>query len=192
MAKRRATSSSAGGPPVEAPTSTIPSPDARTDAASLRPPAGRRTEAPSADAMLNALAQPKARLKLGARGRAHLGDEQRPEHLHMQRNRAFGLGHEIHRAQTQRLQRRVRALARQRRHHHDGAGALDHDAVEAGQAIHIRHMDIERDDIGLDGGELLQTFQAVAREIDLEVGCVGEDAAQIACARAPSRRSQGP
>ena len=54
---------------------------------------------------------------------------------------------------------------------------LDHDPVEAGQAIHARHMNVERDNIGIDGGELLQTLDAVAREMDLELGDVGEHAA---------------
>ena len=59
---------------------------------------------------------------------------------------------------------------------------LDHDPVEAGEAVHARHMNVERDDIGIDGGELLQTLHAVAREIDLELGDVGEDARPTACA----------
>ena len=128
--------------------------------------------------MLNAFAQAKACLELGARDRPHLGDEQRSEHLHVQGKRAFGLRNEIHRAQTQRLERHVRAVARQRRHHQHRPRVLDHDPVEAGEAVHARHMNVERDDVGIDGGELLQTLYAVAREMDLELGDVGEHAAQ--------------
>ena len=41
--------------------------------------------------MLNAFAQAKACLESSPRDRAHLGDEHRPEYLHVQGKRAFGL-----------------------------------------------------------------------------------------------------
>ena len=39
-------------------------------------------------------------------------------------------------------------------------------------------MNVKRDDVGIHRGELLQTLHAVAREIDLELGDVGQHAAQ--------------
>ena len=81
-----------------------------------------------------------------------------------------GFGDEIDRAQAQRLQRRSRAVRGQRRDHHHRAGPLDHDAVEAGQAVHLRHVDVERDDVGREARQLVQRLQPVAGEPHLEIG----------------------
>ena len=55
---------------------------------------------------------------------------------------------------------------------------LDHDPVEAGKAIHVRHLDVERDDVGFEIDDLFECFDAVARGGDLEVGFGLEDPAE--------------
>src|SRR3569833_1102388 len=46
---------------------------------------------------------------------------------------------------------------------------LDHDPVEAGKSIHLRHVDIERDDIGPRKSDSLERLVAVSGEANLEV-----------------------
>lgn len=48
----------------------------------------------------------------------------------------------------QRLDQRFRTRFRQRRTHHDRDRPLRHQLAEEGNAIHARHLHIERDDIG--------------------------------------------
>ena len=55
---------------------------------------------------------------------------------------------------------------------------LDHDPVETVKAIHLRHVHVERDDVGLEGDELVECLDAVSRRGDLEVGFGLEDPAE--------------
>ena len=66
--------------------------------------------------------------------------------INAQRNRAFGLQHEVDGAETQGFERRLGPFRRQRRHHDHGARPLDHDAIETFEAAHLRHVNVERDD----------------------------------------------
>jgi hypothetical protein len=52
---------------------------------------------------------------------------------------------------------------------------LDHDAVEAGQPVHLRHVDVEGDDVGREGINKVERFQPVACELNLEAGLARED-----------------
>ncbi|PAV70594.1 hypothetical protein WR25_01976 [Diploscapter pachys] len=64
--------------------------------------------------------------------------------------RLLGLFVAIERPQFERADRRFRALAGQRRQHDDGHGAQAHDLFEEVEAVHPRHLDIERDDVGVE------------------------------------------
>ena len=172
--------SSAGGPPVEVPTSTSPSPAARAGALLHGPRAAGSPDCRGvgADPVADALLQPGARLDPGAGRGAHLGDQLGPQLVDVQRDGALGLGDEVDRAQPQGLEGRVGAFRGERRHHDHRAGMLDHDAVEAGQPVHLRHVDVEGDDVGREGFERGRAPPAVARELDLEVGLGREDLPQ--------------
>ena len=144
--------SSAGGPPVEVPTSTRPSPDApgASRLAAARGAARRIAAASRADAMPHAFLQPRrSTLILARRRRAHLGDQLRRAARRCRSETApSGLATKSTAPSRSASKRRVRALRRERRHHDHRTGPFDHDAVEAGQAVHLRHVDVERDDVG--------------------------------------------
>jgi hypothetical protein len=55
---------------------------------------------------------------------------------------------------------------------------FQHDAIETGQAVHLRHVDIERDDMRLKSGKLLKCFHAIAGEGNLEISLRGKDIAE--------------
>ena len=172
--------SRAGGPPVEAPTSTRPSPLAAVDRRRRSSALGRRFGAGAPPPMRWRTRSFSRRLDLSlapaaARTLATSSGASRPCAAKPPRS---GFGDEVDRAQPQGLQRRLRAFRGQRRDHHHRAGPLDHDAVEAGQAVHLRHVDVEGDDVGLEAGELAQRLQPVARELHLEVGFAGEHLAE--------------
>ena len=166
--------SSAGGPPVEVPTSTSPSPTRACRPALPRAAAGGRLRVPRA--VPHALSSRALALILAAAAARIFCTNRRGKFVDAQRDRACGLRHEVDGAEPQRFQRRLGALRGQRGHHDDRARALDHDAVETVEAVHLRHVDVERDDVGLEGLQLLQRFQPVARELHLEVGFLAENA----------------
>ncbi len=100
------------------------------------------------------------------------------ELLGMQRNGAVGFGDEIDRTHLKCLEGLVGAVLGERRDHHHGAGMLQHDAVEAGKAIHLGHLDIERDDVGPERADHGQRLFAVASRGDLETAFGFEQAPQ--------------
>jgi hypothetical protein len=126
----------------------------------------------------HALAQSGTVLHLGGRRRPDLVDERGRELRDAQGYGSFRLGYEIDGAQPQRLERGVGAVRRQRRNHDDGGGPLHHDAVETFESAHLGHVDVERDDLRLEALEPLQRLDAVASELDLEVGLLLEHAAE--------------
>ena len=76
------------------------------------------------------------------------------------------LSHELHRAALERAQRHLVARARRRREHDDRARRLAHDALECAEAVELRHLDVERHDVGLERLHLQQRVDAVARGAD--------------------------
>ena len=50
--------------------------------------------------------------------------------------------------------------------HHDGARRLAHDVAERLQAVELRHVDVERDDVRIERVDLLERVVAVARRAD--------------------------
>ena len=77
-----------------------------------------------------------------------------------------------------------RAVVGERGHHDHRARRLDHDAVEAIEAVHLRHVDVERHDVGLERLGELERLLAVAGEADVEIAFGGEDFRREACASA--------
>ncbi len=73
----------------------------------------------------------------------------------------------------ERGERRLRAAMRHGGDHDDRHGAKPHDLLEKFQAVHIRHLDVERDDIGIELFDRLARFQRIARladDVDVRVG----------------------
>lgn len=71
------------------------------------------------------------------------------------RDRAIGLAHEIHRAQFERVQRHLGPALCERGDHHHRHGPQPHQIAQEGQPVHARHLDIEREHIGI---EFLDAF----------------------------------
>jgi cell division protease FtsH len=76
------------------------------------------------------------------------------------------LGHIIHRPELQRLQRFPGALLRERAHHQNRDRMQVHDPAERVQPVHARHLDIQRDHVRVQLGNLLDGLLAVARRGD--------------------------
>ena len=141
----------------------------------------------------HALPQPRAVLHLRGGRRADLFHQRRRKLVDAQRNRAFGLQHEIDGTETQGFERRLGAFRRQRRHHDHGARPLDHDAVEAFEAAHLRHVHVERDDGRAKLLELLQRLERrCARTRTSKSGSLAEHARRTACGPARSHRRREP
>src|SRR6185503_8883341 len=128
--------------------------------------------------MQHALSEPHARLELRSGCHADFLHQLGPKLVDAKRNGTRGFQHEIDGSETQRLQRHVRASRRPRRDHDDRAWVLDHDAIEAFETAHLRHLNVERDDGWPELLEPLQGFDPVARELDFEIGLFAEDAAK--------------
>ena len=72
-----------------------------------------------------------------------------------------GLGHVIERAAFQGVERDVRAQLGERTDHDDRQRAAAQDGVERVEAVHVRHLHVERDDVGIDLVEAFQRLPAV-------------------------------
>ena len=165
------TSRIASVPPVEAPMKMIFSVDrrpvCRPAAASPRGPAGpaacgcsRRPGAPTRD----------------------LGDDLLGIVADALRDAEPRLGDEVDRAQLQRAQRHFGAALGQRGDHHHRHRPQAHQPLEEVDAVHARHLDVERDHVGVGGTDHLARDQRVgrradARHVGLRVDDLGQQAA---------------
>jgi hypothetical protein len=105
---------------------------------------------------------------LGLGGGRHGLNQDRRQVIDGKGHRAVRLGHEVDRAQFEGRQRRLRPLAGQRRDHHHRTRPLNHDPVQALQAVHAGHLDIQRHDVWREGVHLGQALDAVAGDGHLE------------------------
>ena len=128
-------------------------------------------------------------LRLGVQGgagraahlAAHVADDLHArEQLHLARQvPRLGLGVDggldlqRQRAQLQRAVGELRSLvARVPGEQEDGRGALRHDVLAGGEAVHHRHVHVHRDDVGLQDGQALERFAPVlgrAGDLDARV-----------------------
>ena len=69
------------------------------------------------------------------------------------------LGDEIDCADFKRLERGFGATLRQRRNHHHRHRPQRHDLAQERQPVHVRHLDVERDDVGI------ERLDALARDM---------------------------
>ncbi len=114
------------------------------------------------------------------RRRAHLAQQQRADALDGERDGAIRLGHEIHRAEFERAQRHRRPGLGEGGDHDDARRAVGlHQLLEAGDAVQLGHVHIERHDIGQEGLRLFQRLAPVAREGQGEVALRLEDLAHV-------------
>src|SRR5690606_11671841 len=128
--------------------------------------------------MTHTLGQAAAPPDPHCRCRANLFHKAWAELFDSYRNGAGRLGNEIDSANLKGRQCFLRALFGQRRHHDDRAGVLEHDAVETGQAVHQRHMDVERHHVRPERRDDLQRLCPVACKLDLEISLGREDLAE--------------
>ena len=75
----------------------------------------------------------------------------------------LGLGHEIDRAQLQRLQGDRRARFGQRRHHHHRHRPQPHQIAEEGQAVHARHFHVQGQHVGIELFDLFPRRVGIGR-----------------------------
>ncbi len=95
---------------------------------------------------------------------------------------ARGLGIAVDRPQRERAHRRLGAGGGVRRHHDDRRRPQPHDLFEEGQAVHPRHLDVERHDVGIelaDHRPRLDRGGGGADHLDLRIAAQqrGDDAA---------------
>ena len=79
----------------------------------------------------------------------------------------------INRAGLQRLKQRVGTIFHQRGTHHHGNGVLAHQLAKKCDAIHPRHFDVQRDDVGYLFGDVTRGGKGVCRcgdHLDLWIG----------------------
>ncbi len=110
----------------------------------------------------------------GARGDPDLLDELAAEVA--ERVGAGRLGQNIDRAETQRLQREVRAVLGQRTHHDHRHRMALHDQPQERQAIHLRHFEVQGQHIGLERGDLFLRKVGIRRsphDFDIGIGAQG-------------------
>src|SRR5256884_2707731 len=77
-------------------------------------------------------------------------DEPVGDFLEMARGSVLWLGKKIHGAERQGFQCGVAALFRVRAEKNDGQRRAAHDEAEHFEAVHARHLEVERDDIGFE------------------------------------------
>ena len=77
-----------------------------------------------------------------------------------------GLRNEIDRTELQRAQRDVGAALGQRRHHHDRHRPQPHQVLQEREAVHARHLDVERDHVRIELLDLLARRERVAGSAD--------------------------
>ena len=71
---------------------------------------------------------------------------------------------------SHRLEGRFGAFVGQRGDHHHRPRRFEHDPAQAGQPVHARHLDVERDDLRVERrARRLERLGAVARQADLEI-----------------------
>src|SRR3984885_5158575 len=139
----------------------------------VRPGARRKTS--TAHLMADPLGQsqraPNARIGRGP----NLFHQHGPQSVDLQRNGAARLGNKINGAKFDRLQGCLGAFRGQRGNHHHRARRLDHDLAKAGQAIHARHLDIERDHLRIERSDQFECFVAIAGQTDVKVALLEEN-----------------
>ncbi len=172
--------SSAGGPPVEVPTRTRPSPDA-----------GRATAVASRAEWPTGAAAPRRRCDAapfpGDAGspaawplRPHAPSRRASARIASMRSDTApsGFGTKSTAPSASACSVASAPSAGQRRHHDDRTRSLHHDPVETLEAVHVRHVHVERDDVGREALELVERLEPVAGESNLEIGFGRQDGAE--------------
>ena len=103
---------------------------------------------------------------LGARSRAHLLGDLLRVLAHAALDIELGLGDEVDRAELERAQRDLRARVGQRRDHDDRHRPQAHELFEKAQAVHLRHLDVERNDVGIERADHLACGERIGRGAD--------------------------
>ena len=85
----------------------------------------------------------------GGCGRQHLPDQLLADEGQFLRIGGRGFAHALHRTKLERLQRRLGPRRREGRHHHNRCRPQPHDLFQKTEPVHLRHLDIEGDDIGI-------------------------------------------
>ena len=120
---------------------------------------------------------------------------------------AAGLADAIDGAEFEGRKRRVRAAMGQGRHHDHRHRPQPHDLLEEFEAVHVRHLDVERDDVGierLDRVARLAGVAGLADDLDVRIdaagspdqaahggGIVDDENAPGSCLRPPCRLRGG-
>ena len=73
------------------------------------------------------------------------------------------LGDDLDRPELQGADRRAGAGPRVRAHHDNRAGRLRHDVADGAQPVELRHLEVHRDDVGVELMHLAHRVEAVAR-----------------------------
>ena len=144
-------SSSVPGPPVDTPTSTMPSLSRDSGGSAFSARTARTRCARDSRRPARATAEPARSPPRAPSRPAHADPNNVP------RDGAVRLVDEVDRAELERLERCLGARLGQRGNHHHGLRPLHHDAREAGQAVHLRHVDVERDDVRVEFVQRLAT-----------------------------------
>ncbi len=113
------------------------------------------------------------------RGGPDLGHQVVADPSDVDRERPAGLGHEVDRARLERVERDRGAVAGEAREHDDARRRLRHETAEHRQAVHDRHLDVERDDVGPERAARLEAQLPVARGAhDLDPARLGQESAE--------------
>ena len=80
----------------------------------------------------------------------------------VERGRRESLGYVVEGPRSEGIEGFFRILLSGGAHHEDGARALSHDAAQSLQPVEPGHFDIERDDIGIEGGNLGERIGSAA------------------------------
>jgi hypothetical protein len=127
-----------------------------------------------------ALSQSQRLRQTRPRRRPNLLHDPRSDCVDLEGDRPRGLCDEIDRSQIHGFEGDACAGLGQRRDHDDRTGAFQHDAVKAGKAIHLRHVNIERDHVGSELAHSLESLNPIPCELDFKIALGGKDAAEKA------------
>jgi hypothetical protein len=107
-----------------------------------------------------------ARFEARARGAADLVGDEFGVLAHPGLDRDLRLGDEVHRAEFQRAHGDLGAALGQRGHHQHRHRAQAHQFFEEVEAVHLRHLDVEREDVGIDPLDQVACDERIGRHAD--------------------------
>ena len=113
------------------------------------------------------------RAETRARRRLDLGLQCLGQFAHRVGDIVLRLGDKVDGADFQRFQRGLRARLREGGEHHHRHRPQRHDLAQEGETVHLRHLDVERDDVGIERLDLLARVKGILRctdDLDFRIG----------------------